>query len=214
MREKLVIVGAGGHGRVVADIARLSSRYTQIVFADDIATGLFDGQEIVGTTAEVINDESVRNDSDVFIAVGNCSKRKKLTELFWRNGFCIATLIHPKSVIASNVVINEGTVVMANAVINSGSIIGRGVIVNTAATIDHDNEISDFVHISSGVHISGTVKIGSGTWVGVGTIVSNNQSICDDCIIGAGTVVVRDITEKGTYVGVPAKKIKDFEVAD
>lgn len=100
-----------------------------------------------------------------------------------------------------------GTVVMAGAIINCCSRIGEGCIVNTGATIDHDNVIEDYVHISPGVHTAGTVEIGKGTWIGIGGVVSNNVNITSGCMIGAGAVVVEDITEAGTYVGVPSRKV-------
>ena len=97
---------------------------------------------------------------------------------------------------------------MANAVINPAANIGKHCIINTSAVVEHDNRISDFVHVSVGAKLGGTVSIGEHTWVGIGANVSNNVSICDHCMIGAGTVVIHDIKESGTYVGVPARKIK------
>ena len=97
---------------------------------------------------------------------------------------------------------------MANATINSGARIGKHCIINSNSVVEHDNIINDYVHVSVGAKIAGTVKIGTRTWVGVGATISNNISVCDDCMLGAGTVVVKDIIESGTYIGVPAAKIK------
>ena len=97
---------------------------------------------------------------------------------------------------------------MPNAVVNNSAVVGKGVIINTCASVDHDDIIGDFVHIACGVHIAGTATVGKGTWIGIGATISNNVSVCDNLKIGAGAVVVKDITEKGTYVGVPARKIK------
>lgn len=91
---------------------------------------------------------------------------------------------------------------------NPGAVIGKGCIINTCASVDHDCRVEDFVHVSVGAHVAGTVRIGERTWVGAGATVSNNVRICDDCMIGAGAVVVKDIMERGTYVGVPAERIK------
>jgi sugar O-acyltransferase (sialic acid O-acetyltransferase NeuD family) len=96
---------------------------------------------------------------------------------------------------------------MANAVINCGSKIGKGVIINTAATVDHDNIIGDYVHISPGSHLAGTVTVSEGTWIGIGATVINNLEITHDCMIGAGAVVVRSLIEPGTYAGVPARRL-------
>ena len=89
----------------------------------------------------------------------------------------------------------------------TGSVIGRSVIINTAATVDHDNRIGDFSHISVGAHLAGAVTVGCHTWIGVGASVINNLTICGECMIGAGGVVVRDILTPGTYVGVPARPV-------
>ena len=98
---------------------------------------------------------------------------------------------------------------MAGVVINPGAQIGKGCIINTSSSVDHDCQIEDYVHISVGAHLSGTIEVGERTWIGAGATVSNNVNICGGCTIGAGAVVVKDITESGTYVGVPAKKIRD-----
>ena len=100
-----------------------------------------------------------------------------------------------------------GTAVMAGVVINNSSRIGKGCIINTSSSLDHDNFIEDYVHISPGVRTAGSVNIGKGTWLGIGSVVSNNANICSGCIVGAGAVVLKDISESGTYVGVPARKI-------
>lgn len=96
---------------------------------------------------------------------------------------------------------------MAGAVVNPGSTIGKGCIINTCSSVDHDCQIGDYVHISIGAHLAGTVILGKNTWVGAGATISNNIEITSCCMIGAGAVVINDIIEKGTYVGVPARKI-------
>lgn len=116
-------------------------------------------------------------------------------------------LIYPSAVIGTDVEIGIGTVLMAGVVINSSTRIGKGCIINTSSSLDHDNIIEDYVHISPGVRTAGSVGIGKGTWLGIGSVVSNNVNICSGCKVGAGAVVVKDITEPGTYVGVPVRKI-------
>ena len=190
---KLTIIGASGHGRVVADIARLNG-YNEIVFLDDNETLTCCGcYPVKGRTDSLV-------DSDVFVAIGNGKIREHLSK-----GRRLVTLVHPDAVIAEDVEIGEGSVVMAGAVINPGTRVGRGCIVNTSSSIDHDCSINDFTHISVGSHLCGTVKIGSHCWIGAGSTISNNVNICSNVTIGAGTVVIKDIEEKGTYIGVPAK---------
>lgn len=198
--KKLVIIGASGHGKVVADIAKKNG-YTEIVFLDDNTEKTVCGQySVVGqsTMASILG-------GDLFVAIGDATIRKRMMDSF---GSCV-TLIHPNAIIADDVKIGEGTVVMAGVVINPGVKIGRGCIINTSSSIDHDCVLNDFIHVSVGVHVSGTVSIGADSWIGAGTTVSNNIDICSNSIIGAGSVVVKDITDPGVYVGIPARMIKD-----
>lgn len=204
--NKLLIIGASGHGRVVADIALKMNRWQQIAFLDDDENiKSLMGIEIVGKSNDAFTYIS---DYDIFVAIGNNKTREKIQSQLDKAGANIPILIHPSAIIGEKVELGTGTVVMAGVVINCCSRIGDGCILNTGATIDHDNIIEDYVHISPGVHIAGTVEIGKSSWIGIGTVVSNNVNITSGCIIGAGAVVVRDITEAGTYVGVPAEKIK------
>jgi sugar O-acyltransferase (sialic acid O-acetyltransferase NeuD family) len=201
MNRRLVIVGASGHGKVVADIARLTG-YGEIVFLDnDPSLRECAGWPVLGS--DVLLDTL---DGDVFIAVGSGLIRKRLMDGHPNRSFPV--LIHPSAVVAHTVQMGCGTVVMAGAVINPDAVLGRGVIVNTSSSIDHDCSVGNYCHIAVGAHLSGTVTIGEGTWVGAGAIVSNNIGICANCMIGAGAVVVRDIGCSGTYVGVPAQKVK------
>lgn len=204
MKNKLAIIGAGGHGKVVADAASKMRKYTSIIFLDD------DGNltECNGFPIEGKSSESVNylNDCDFFVAIGNAFTREKIQGWLQDMGASISTIIHPEAVIGRNVMIGYGTVMMAGVVINSGSIIGRGCIINTCSSVDHDCRIENFAHVAVGAHVAGNVDVGERTWIGAGATVSNNVCICHDCMIGAGTVVIKDIKETGTYVGVPAKK--------
>ena len=123
------------------------------------------------------------------------------------NGVNLPVLIHPSAIIGEQVEMADGTVIMAGVIINSCTKIGRGCIINTASTIDHDNIIEDYVHISPGVHLAGNVRVGEETWLGIGSLVKNNISVTNKCQVGAGAVIVRDINEPGTYIGIPARKI-------
>lgn len=200
--NNLVIVGAGGHGKVIADIAEKAG-YTDIVFLDDnpsvVSCGTY---KVVGDC----NAATHHQNADFVVAIGNAKIRRKIQSDLLEQGCHIVSLIHPAAVIASGVEIGIGTVIMAGAVINPGTTIGQGCIVNTCASIDHDCLIRDYVHVSVGARVAGTVTIGDNTWVGAGAIISNNLDIVGDCIIGAGAVVVKNIKECGTYLGIPAKK--------
>jgi len=202
MNKRLVIIGASGHGKVIADIGEKNG-YTEILFLDDNeAITNCGGYSVVGTSSDAIR----YSDSDFIVGIGNSEIRKRIQDELLAKGIHIVTLVHPKSVVAPDVSLGVGTVIMAGAIINPGSTVGDGCIINTGATVDHDNVIDDYVHVSVGSHLAGTVSIGTNTWIGAGAIVSNNVSICENCMIGAGTVVVNDITESDTYIGVPARK--------
>ena len=204
LNKGLIIIGSGGHGKVVADIASKIGIYQHIAFLDDYLSIKIPGYELLGRTKEY---QKWKDRYEFVIAIGNSSIRSKIQQEIEKEVF-VTTLVHPNAVIGESVTLGKGTVVMANAVVNSGTIIEEGVIVNTGSTIDHDCKIGSFVHIAPGCHISGTVYIGAKSWIGVGSCIVNNVSICDESIIGAGATVINDIKEKGTYVGVPAKKVK------
>lgn len=196
--KRLIIIGASGHGRVVADIANRCG-YTDIVFLDDNTDIRNCGKYSVAGGRSHVEDM----DGDIIVAIGNSVIRRKIQENLKEERMSV--LIHPDAVLAEDVLIGKGTVIMAGVVINSGSVIGRGCIINTCSSVDHDCRIEDFVHVAVGAHIAGHVEIGKGTWIGAGVTVSNDIRICDGCIIGAGAVVVTDINRSGTYVGVPAR---------
>lgn len=200
--NNLVIVGASGHGRVVADIARKNG-YVDIAFLDDNpATESCGDYQVVGRCKEALRYRS----SDFIVAIGNAGVRRKIQTELSEMGLHVVSLIHPAAVVASEVKIGIGTVVMAGAVINPCTEIGQGCIINTCASVDHDCRIGDYVHVSVGAHVAGTVIIGDNTWIGAGATVSNNIEIVEDCMIGAGAVVVKSIEESSTYIGIPARK--------
>ncbi len=205
MKDRLLIIGASGHGKVVADVALKMNKWPTIAFLDDnedLKESM--GMQVIGKSTDV-NKYIV--DSDIFVAIGNNATREKIMNELELVSASIPVLVHPNVVLGEQVELGSGTVVMAGVVINSSTRIGKGCIINTGATIDHDNVVEDFVHISPGVNTAGTVRIGCGTWLGIGSKVSNNVNITSGCIVGAGAVVVKHITEPGTYFGVPARRI-------
>lgn len=203
MKEQVVIIGASGHGKVVADIIQKSGD-TVVGFLDDNRNFPLHiaGIPILGTVEEYrkyINCKFI-------IAVGSAAIRKRIVEEVY--GVKWYTAIHPSAVISNiDVSIGEGTVIMANAVVNPGTEIGKHCIINTSAVVEHDNMIGNFVHISVGAKLAGNVRVGDDSWIGIGAVVSNNLSICEGCVIGAGGISVKNIKEPGTYIGVPVKRL-------
>lgn len=203
--KRLLIVGAGGHGKVVADVARRMCYYETILFLDDDGSVKeCGGFPVVGRSCEA---EGYIGECDIFVAVGNARIRRKLMAVLSEKGALLPVLLHPDAVVGQGVVIGSGTVIMAGAVINSDTQIGEGCIINTCASVDHDCRIDDYVHVSVGAHVAGGVHVGANTWIGAGAVLSDHIDIAPDCMVGAGAVVVKDIGEGGTYVGVPARRI-------
>lgn len=204
LNKKLVMIGAGGHAKVCYDIAQKMNKWNKIIVLDDnLENEYFKISGLINQTKNYLND------ADVFVAIGDNKTRESITKKMTDLNVELATLIHPQAAIASNVKINKGTVIMAGAVINSNTKIGKGCIINTSSSIDHDNNIDDFVHISPGAHLAGLVTIGEKTWIGAGAIIINSININSRTIIGAGAVVTVEIKERGTYVGMPAKKLEE-----
>ena len=199
--KSIVIIGASGHGKVIADIARKNG-YQQISFLDDDPERRKCGDyPVLGPSSQ-----SEKMEGDFFVAIGNTADRRKLQDRLRQEGKNLPVLIHPNAVVADDCKLGCGTVVMAGAVVNPGAVIGEGCIVNTCASVDHDCRLGDYVHVSVGSHVAGEVTVGDNCWIGAGATVINSLRICADCLIAAGAVVVKDIDVPGTYMGVPAKK--------
>lgn len=201
MSDKVILVGAGGHAKVIADIV-LKSGDQLLGFLDDdpMKTSVL-GYPVLGN---IENWKAFSKEAKFLLAVGNNHLRESLEAKLKVDWY---TAIHPSAQIGMDVVIGEGSAVMANVVINTGARIGKHCIVNTAAVVEHDNQIEDYVHISVGAKLGGTVEVGKDSWIGIGAVVKNNLSVCRDCIVGAGGVVVKDLFEPGIYVGIPARRI-------
>lgn len=202
-KKKLIIIGAGGHGKVIVDIAIKMKKWDCISFLDDdIENKTVSDFLVLGPIQEAYK---YKESAEFIIAIGNNKLREKIYNRLKKEGFAITTLIHPSTTIGIHSDIDEGSVIMAGVVINPFCKIGKGVIINTSASIDHDCTVGDFVHISPGVHVAGTSIIRNRTWLGIGSCVVNDISICEDTIVGAGAVVIGDILKPGIYLGIPAK---------
>lgn len=210
--SRIVIVGGGGHAKVIAGILKKIDRFEILGYTDKEDHGLLLGLPYLGgdeVLPEVIKQQT---DCAAVLGIGYLGEgdwRERLAEKLQQLGFLFPVIVSPTAVINEEVKIGEGTVVMDGAVINSGTQIGRQVIINTRVSIDHDCEIGDFTHIAPGVTLSGAVKVGARTLLGTGVAVVQYKTIGERCIIGAGAAVVKDCLEPGTYVGVPARRRKD-----
>jgi len=198
--RRLLIIGAGGHGRVVYDVAKQTTNYQEIAFLDDA----FDGSFEAGIIDKASNFPQYLDSSDFFVAIGAGKIRKSYVSQLLEAKANLISIRHPSSALSKSVKIGRGVVVMAGVVVNCNAKIDDGVILNTCSSIDHDCAIGAYSHIAVGARLCGTVHIGEGCFIGANSTIVNNVSICDYCIIGAGGVVVKDIQEPGVYYGVPA----------
>ncbi|HBZ96680.1 MAG TPA: acetyltransferase [Phycisphaerales bacterium] len=203
--SRLIILGCGGHGRVIADMAERVGVYTSIVFLDNDpdAGDRVGGMKILGPFSEL---ESIASREDhCVVGIGDNQLRSKLTAVVESLHVPLVTIIDPSASVSDGSVLGAGTVVMPRAVVNTGSVVGRGCIINTASSVDHDCRISEFVHISPGANIGGDVRIGECSWIGIGSSVRHGISIGRGAMIGAGASVVACVDDGVTVVGVPAK---------
>lgn len=208
MTGEIVIIGAGGHGRVCAEVAQDAGFHV---------AGFCDAGMTVGTTinsiemiARTLDDLTATVDpagASVFVAIGNNARRQQVFEQAKKRGFATPPLIHPTAVISQSAEIGEGTVIAANCVVNANARVGKGCILNTACSIDHDNVLEEFVQICPGVHSAGTVYFGAGSFIGTGAAIIPGVTIGAGAVIAAGSVVTEDVPEGARIAGVPAKSL-------
>lgn len=202
--KRLAILGASGHGKVVADTAEVCG-WTEVLFFDDVwpsltSNGVWD---VVGRGQDLF--EIAHEFDGVLVAIGNNAIRQaKLTALV-QHGATLATLMHPQAYVSRHANVGAGSVVFAGAVLNAGASVGVGGILNTGCSVDHDCFLADAVHISPGARLAGGVTIGECSWVGIGACVKQLISIGANVVVGAGAAVVSDVGEGMTVVGVPAR---------
>jgi acetyltransferase EpsM len=217
MRRKVVIWGASGQARVVADIVRLRAEYELVGFLDDLNPGRagtrFCDAPILGgrEQLDVLRDEGVEA---FVIGLGNSVMRLALASLVRDNGYELARAFHPHAVIAAGVAIGAGTVIRAGAVVDPGVTIGENVIVGPCACVGHDSTLADGVRISVGASVAGHVSIGRATMIGAGAAIRNRINIGAHVIVGTGAAVVRDIPDGVVAYGNPARVIREITPAD
>ncbi|WP_299452774.1 acetyltransferase [uncultured Pigmentiphaga sp.] len=205
--KRLAILGAGGHGRVVADAAEASGDWHEIVFFDDAwperqQSGPW---PIVGNQAALLTRYS-EFDGTV-VGIGANRVRLANTQALLEAGAQLATVIHPRATVSRHAKVGAGSVVFAGAVVNIGAQIGRACIINTGATVDHDCLLADGVHVSPGANLAGGVSVGTCTWIGANAGIRQQISIGAHAVIGVGAVVVSHQPDGITAVGNPARDL-------
>jgi UDP-perosamine 4-acetyltransferase len=200
--EPVVVIGAGGHGKVVVSTLLAAGIRVPYVLDDDREKW---GSKIYGVPVRGPVSDGVEAGRVGVLGIGRNEERKRLAEelnLDW------ATVIHPHAWVHPSVSLRAGTVVFAGVIIQPDTVIGRHVIVNTGALIDHDCEIGDFAHVAPGVQLAGEVELGMGVFFGIGSSAIPGVQVGGWTMVGAGAVVINDLTEHVTAVGVPARVLK------
>ena len=206
--SKLLIIGAGGHGRVVADAALSSRQWEEIIFLDDAwpELSISGPWKVLGKVENLEYWRSICDDA--IVAIGNGSLRLHFLQKLKDANFNLAIVVHPSARVSTLAKMGPGSVAFANSVVNIGADIGSGVIVNTGAIVEHDCILSNGVHICPGVCMSGGVYVEKLAWIGIGSVIRQYLSIGANSIVGAGAVVVSDVPDNVTVVGVPAHTMK------
>ncbi len=210
MNEKIVIIGAGPHAKVVVDVIKSENRYDIIGLVDKVEKSGFWGIDIIGDD-NCLYDLYGRGIKKTVIGIGDNKIRKRLFQQAKEIGFDIINVVSDKAIISQYAQLGCGVVVMPGAIINADTFIGDGCIINTNCSVDHDNYIGEFSHIAPGATLAGSVNIGAGTFCGVGCRIIDGIKIGHNVVIGAGTVIINPIESNSTVVGVPAKYIKRKE---
>ncbi|UPG64506.1 acetyltransferase [Metabacillus endolithicus] len=210
---KIVIIGQGGHSKVINDIISLSNEHEIIGYLDDKYEDFsITNKGIRGPISAAFKAIEYNKKINFVIGIGNNKKRKEIFEYLELPLELFATLIHQSAIISPNVKIGKGTVIMANTIINSDAYIGHHSIINSGSIIEHDNRIGDFVHVSPNATLTGNVKIDKGVHIGAGTTIIPGIQVGESTIIGAGATVTKNIPANCIAVGVPAKIISSNTV--
>jgi UDP-perosamine 4-acetyltransferase len=212
-REQIVVIGGGGHAKVIIAILRKSNAYDVIGYTDHKDHGAVLGIPFLGSDRELNSRASETKQLAAVLGVGQVglgeARRKIWNTLRSEVPFLrFPRIVTPDAIVNEEVAIADGAVIFDGAVVSSGAHIGCGAIVNTHSTLEHDVILGDWVHVAPGATISGGANIGQFSMIGAGATVIEGISIAAACMIGAGAVVVNDLKESGVYVGCPARRIK------
>jgi UDP-perosamine 4-acetyltransferase len=208
MSSRIVVVGGGGHAKVVIEILQATG-WQVVGYTDREATGSFAGVAWLGDDEDlpVVRSAGIEH---AIVALGDNALRCRLAVRAVELGFTLGNAVHPAAQISPSAVLGRGIAVMAQAAVNAAAVIGDGAVINTGATVDHDNRIGRAAHIAPGCHLAGYVTVGDRALVGIGSTVGCGRPIAigDDAVIGAGSVVLADVPAHATVVGNPARPVR------
>jgi sugar O-acyltransferase (sialic acid O-acetyltransferase NeuD family) len=206
--KPIIILGSGGHAKVCLEILKILDYEIIGVAGPDLSGKTFLGAPVIGSDEDVLSYSAneVRLVNGVG-SIGNPTIRRNLFNSYKKQGYYFQTIIHPSAIISSDVHLGEGAQIMAGCVIQPGCFIDENSIINTRASVDHDCRIGKHVHLAPGVTLSGGVQIGNETHVGTSGTIIQNICVGYECIVGAGALVISDVKNKTTVMGVPAKEV-------
>ena len=209
--RRLAILGASGHGKVIADAAALSG-WTTVVFFDDAWPSVSHVRDwpVSGTSADLCRQSSEFN--GFVVAIGANPVRLLKHHALTAAGLSAATIIHPSATVSPSAELGAGSVVLAGAVVNPDARLGISCIVNTCASVDHDCTLEDGVHVSPGARLGGNVMVGEAAWIGIGASIRHNVRIGARAIVAAGAAVVGDVADGITVAGVPARPLPSSQI--
>jgi sugar O-acyltransferase (sialic acid O-acetyltransferase NeuD family) len=208
VKPKIVLYGAGGHGKVVADAVQRQEEYELVGFLDDHRAEQVLGLPVLGGIQEAggIRRSGVAH---AISAVGDPKAREATDERLLKAGFSLGVAVHPSAQIGAGALMGEGCVVLAGAVVGPDTRLGRSCIVNSGASVDHDCTVGDYVHVAPGATVAGEVVFGARALVGLGAVILPGRRIGEGARVGAGAVVIADVPPGATVVGVPATALPD-----
>jgi UDP-N-acetylbacillosamine N-acetyltransferase len=213
--KKVVLWGASNTALVVADIIRLQGEYELVGFLDDInperRDETFCGAPVLGGR-EQLELLKARDVSHIMLAFSNNRARLTLAAIARAKGYQLASAVHPRAVIASDVRIGAGTAVMGGVVIDAGTVVGENALINTGAIVNHGCNIQDGAHVNAGSLLGGKVIVGKAATIEIGAIVGGHLRVGADAVVGAGSVVLKDVPEGVLAYGVPAKVIRRIDL--
>ena len=208
----LLILGAGGHGKVVAETALASGVVSSVSFLDDRCTSLNAwlpvlGWPVIGPLGLSLQAETAAQFDAAVVAIGHAATRLHWIQQLQNAGYHLPVLVHPTAWVSPSAQLGPASVVSAHAAVQAEASIGTGAILNTGCSVDHDAQLADGVHICPGARLAGEVNVGARSWIGIGASVIQQVRIGSDVTVGAGAAVVRDVPNKVTVVGVPARVV-------
>tara|TARA_Y100001978_G_scaffold84296_1_gene75632 strand:+ start:24 stop:674 length:651 start_codon:yes stop_codon:yes gene_type:complete len=214
LKNKLLILGSGGHGRVIADVAERTKFFQKISFLDDSflnsnSSKLVNSTKVIGEISQKSIKKYSSDFTHAFVGIGDNKIRFNWLKILEKMGFEIPKIIDPSAEISKYAVLEKGSFINTNVVIQCNAKIQFGSILNTSCTIDHDSIIGEGTHISPGVNIAGNVNIGKFCWIGIGSKIIQNVQIGDNVTVGAGSLVLKDIRKNLKVFGSPTNIIRE-----